>query len=133
MSWGAGYGLAEPREVLADAILFDFRPPLIHGRRGTGLQPGVTGKNAIESVRGDLFIELFSGYSANFGQSQWASVVKRVEDSGHELVDLLLIKDWGAPLMSDSIFVFPISPSVQTDRPFVGPKELPNQAERHGE
>jgi hypothetical protein len=98
---------------------------------GTGLQPAVTDKNAIEIIREDLFIKPFSRYSANFGESQWASVVKCVEDSGHELVDLFLRKEWGAPRMSDSISVFLVSPPVHTDRPFVDPKELPNQAERH--
>jgi hypothetical protein len=89
-------------------------------------------KNATESVREDIFIEPFSGYSANFRESQWASVVKCVEDSGHELVDLFLRKDWREPHVSDSISVFLASPPVHTDRPFVDPKEPPGQPERHG-
>jgi hypothetical protein len=65
----------------------DIRPPLIHQRYGTGLQPGVTDKNATESIQENLLIKPFSGYSANFGESQWVSVVKCVEDSGPKLVD----------------------------------------------
>jgi hypothetical protein len=131
MSWAAGHGLAEPCTGLADSILVDLRPPLIRRRCGTGLQPGVTDKNAIERIREDLFIELFSGYSANFGESQWAPVVKCVEDSGHVLVDLFLRKDWGAPRMPDSISIFLVSPPLHTDRPVVDPKKPPNQAGRH--
>jgi hypothetical protein len=70
--------------------------------------------------------------SANFGESQWVSVAKWVEDSGYELIDLFLRKDWEAPRMSHSISVFLVSPPVHADRPFINPKELPNQTEMHG-
>jgi hypothetical protein len=127
MGWCAGYGLAESCELLTDSILVHFR-----GRSATELQPVVANNNGIESIREDLFIELFSDYSANFGDGQWASVVKCVEDSGQELVDSFLRKDWGAPCTLDSISVFLVSPQVHTDHPFVDPKELPNQAQRNG-
>jgi hypothetical protein len=44
----------------------------------------------------------------------------------------VLKKGLGALRMSDNISVFLVSQPVHTDRPFVDPKELPNQAERHG-